>query len=149
MTASKPTLGELVTIRSRRGLSLQGLLYRGHSSRTIIIHIHGSFGNFYANSFVPTMARIYTKAGAGFLSINTSCHDGIAEGDRRGNLEYVGGGCADFNECLADIEAAIAFARRFCDRVVLQGHSLGCDRVIHYLTNTRAKHDFVLLSPCD
>jgi hypothetical protein len=95
------------------------------------------------------MAQIYTSAHVNFLSINTSCHDGVAEGDCRGQLKYVGGGCADFNECVPDLEAALAFARRFSDHIVLQGHSLGCDRVIHYLTTTRAKYDCILLSPCD
>jgi len=31
----------------------------------------------------------------------------------------------------------------------LQGHSIGCDRILHFLIARKAKHDFVLLSPCD
>jgi len=48
-----------------------------------------------------------------------------------------------------DIEGAIAFTSAFSKRIVLQGHSLGCDRILHYLISRRAPHDFVLLSPCD
>jgi hypothetical protein len=95
------------------------------------------------------MGLVFTKAKANFLSINTTSHDGIAEGDKRGKLEYVGGAYSKFEECVPDIEAAVTFARQFSDRIVLQGHSFGCDRVVHYLTATRAKHDCILLSPCD
>src|ERR1039457_7651208 len=110
MKARRPILGELVTFVNRRGLGISGILYGQRRGATTVIHVHGSFGNFYANNFVPLMARTYAQAGINFLSINTSGHDGIAEGDRKGELEYVGGGRSSFNECVPDIHAAVTFA---------------------------------------
>ena len=142
-------LGELVSFRSGKGVQLHGMVYRRRGRRTTIIHVHGSLGNFYDNGFVPIMAKRYSEAGINFFSINTSCHDGIAEGDRSGQFEYVGGSRTKFCDCLYDIEAAVSFAKRFSERLILQGHSLGCDRVLYYLVNCAAGYDFVLLSPCD
>lgn len=130
-------------------MQLHGILYSQAGQDTTIIHVHGSFGNFYANPIIPVMARIYGSAGISFLSINVSAHDGLAEGDRNGVFEYVGGSRTEFTECLYDLEGAVAFARTFSERVVLQGHSLGCDRVLHYLLNSSTGCDLVLLSPCD
>src|ERR1035438_2113895 len=149
MSTIKPTRGELVTFSNTRGLQLNGIWYREESQRTTIIHVHGSLGNFYSNPMVAVMAKMYSDAGLNLLSANTSSHDGIAEGDRSGTFEYVGGSCTEFGDCLDDIEGAVSFARPFSDRIILQGHSLGCDRVLHYLLNSRIACDFVLLSPCD
>lgn len=150
MKNSDSILGELVTLRSTRGLDLDGILYRGESDKTTIVHVHGSFGNFYQNQFVRLMAKKYRDTGINLLSVNMAGHDGLAEGYRNnGEFGYVGGAVADFDECVADIEGAVIFASQFSDRVILQGHSLGCDRVLQFLVSTGAKHDFLLLSPCD
>ena len=53
------------------------------------------------------MSKIYTKNDISFLSFNLSAHDGLCEGYRLGALDYIGGGVADYNESLLDIEAAV------------------------------------------
>jgi pimeloyl-ACP methyl ester carboxylesterase len=50
---------------------------------------------------------------------------------------------------VADIQGAIQYATQFSDRIILQGHSLGCDRVLQFLINVEKEYDFILLSPCD
>ncbi len=147
---SERVLGELVTFKNGNGLDLDGMLYSGDSIRSTVLHVHGSFGNFYQNKFVRLMAKMYRGAGLNLLSVNMASHDGLAEGFRHNDeFEYVGGAVADFNECLADIEGAVKFARQFSDRVILQGHSLGCDRILHFLISHQAQYDFILLAPCD
>lgn len=143
-------LGELVTIKSTKGLDLDGICYRRQRNRVTIVHIHGSFGNFYQNRFVKLMAKKYGQAGINLLSFNMASHDGLCEGYRHENkFEYVGGAVADFSECVADIRGAVQYAAQFSDRVILQGHSLGCDRVLQFLISNGDKYDFILLSPCD
>jgi len=144
-----PALGELVTLRGSNGFDVDGILFRGRG-QTIVVHVHGSLGNFYHNSFVRHMAAAYQLSGVGFLAVNLSAHDGLAEGYRCGSdFEYVGGSVARWEDCVAEIEGAVAFATCHGERVVLQGHSLGCDRVVHYLLLKGGSHDVVLLSPCD
>lgn len=146
----RPTLGELIVIESSNGRELDGILYRSTENKQTIVHVHGSFGNFYQGPLVKAMARTYADAGINFLSLNMSCHDGLAESSFRDQrFEYCGGSVSEFNECVDDISGAITFAQAFSEKVVLQGHSLGCDRVLHYLIETGARHDLIMLSPCD
>jgi hypothetical protein len=147
---SRRALGELITVKSSNGFELDGIVYREKSARTTVIHIHGSFGNFYQSRFVRLMAAMYQDAGINLLSVNLACHDGLAEGYRNDeDFMYAGGAIASFDECAADIAGAVQFAESFSDRVILQGHSLGCDRVLDYSIRNNALIDLVLLSPCD
>jgi len=142
-------LGELVTFKNTQGLHLDGILYQKDTHKITIIHIHGSLGNFYQNQFLRLMAKMYQDNGINFLSFNLSAHDGLAEGFRNDEFEYIGGTIVDFNECINDIEGALEFVKPFSERIILQGHSLGCDRTLHFLLNHSDKYDFILLSPCD
>lgn len=149
-STENPVACELVSVCSKNGLTLDGLLFRSHGNRKTVIHIHGSFGNFYQNEFVKTMAKIYPVLGLNFLAINLSTHDGVAEGYKfGGEFEYVGGAVSDFGNCVDDIEGALSFSQQFSERTILQGHSLGCDRVLHFLTSRGENQEFILLSPCD
>ena len=144
------TLGELVTFKSSAGLHLDGILYHNDKNRKTIIHVHGSYGNFYQSHFLRLMAERFLSSGINFLSFNLAGHDGFGEGYRNiEDFEYVGGAVQDFAECISDIEGAISFVHEFSDQIVLQGHSLGCDRVLHYLITRKSRLDFILLSPCD
>ena len=143
-------LGELVTFKSSAGLHLDGILYRREENVTTIIHVHGSYGNFYQNHFIRLMAESYLASQINLLSFNLAGHDGFGEGYRNmEDFEYVGGAVNDFGECVSDIAGAVAFVNDFSDRIILQGHSLGCDRILHYLVVRKSSLDFVLLSPCD
>jgi len=142
--------GELITFQNSSGFQHDGILYEANNSKKTIIHIHGSYGNFYQNYFPRVMAKIYTENGYNFLSFNLTCHDGFTEGYKgESDFLYVGGAVSDFSTCVSDIEGAVQFVSKFSDIIILQGHSLGCDRVVHYLLNSNQKFDFILLSPCD
>lgn len=150
MVRKKPVLGELISFKNTRGLDLDGILYQDDSNKTTIIHVHGSLGNFYQNEFLRLMARMYLDAGINLLSFNLAGHDGLAEGYRNDEeYEYIGGSAADFGECIYDIEGAINFSRQYTDHIILQGHSLGCDRVLYFLLSQVVDYDFILLGPCD
>jgi hypothetical protein len=142
-------LGELISFQNATGFNHDGILFRGDNCDTTIVHIHGSFGNFYQQKFVRVFAKIYANK-INLISFNLTCHDGLADSNfSNDDTGYTGGSIADFSTCLADIQAAIDFVKPFSRKIILQGHSLGCDRVIHYLLNKREKYDFILLSPCD
>ena len=143
---------ELVKFRNSSGLLLDGLYFYDNSIDIVIIHVHGSFGNFYSNSFIKTMADIYLKNGINFLSFNLTQHDGIAEAvrekDGEKNWEYIGYSISEYESCLEDIQGAIDFSKtRKNAIVVLQGHSLGCNRVLYYINETKNNNPIILLSP--
>lgn len=142
---------DLIKFSSSNQEILDGMLFRSDSSLdTTLIHVHGSFGNFYQNPLVGKIGTLIRNEGINFFSFNLTCHDGIAEGYKTdGSFNYVGGAVSDFDSCVADIQGAVDLVSEFSSKIVLQGHSMGCDRVIHFLKESQAQYDCVLLSPCD
>ena len=142
--------GRLVKIETRDKHVLDGILYEAEESIATVLHVHGSLGNFYQQPFIPVFARILTQQGISLLSCNMRTHDGIAEGyDTEGEMTYVGGSVVRFETCVEDIRAAVRWSEKLGRKVYLQGHSIGCDRVLHYLECTSAPISSILLSPCD
>lgn len=145
-------LGRLVTFRTKDDYEIIGMMFcsLNGDNEKIVVHIHGNFGNFYQNKFLWVMSNVYVKNGVDFLTINLSSHDGLAEGYYGRELKYVGGGVADYNCSQADIKAAIDFViDKGYKRIILQGHSLGCDKVIQYTLENRSDIPLILLSPVD
>ena len=149
--ASVHARGELITFNNSRGLPLDGMLYQSErTSGVTIVHVHGSMGNFYHNQFLRLMAKKYLEAGISFFPFNLSSHDCVTEGFRYDySFEYTGGAIVDFGTCVDDIKAALAIARTFGETVILQGHSLGCDRIVQYIISEDSDCDFILLGPSD
>ena len=144
-------LGKLVKIATADGYELDGILYEAEESIATVLHVHGSLGNFYQQPFIPVFAQMLTREGINLLSCNMRTHDGIAEGyDTEGMMKYVGGSLTRFETCVEDIQGAVSWSRKkLGPKVYLQGHSLGCDRVLHFLESTTEELSPILLSPCD
>jgi hypothetical protein len=141
--------GQIINYDTVDGLRLKGYLASSPINLATIVHIHGSCGNFYENPFLQFMAKIYIENGINFLSVNNRGHDCIAEAYRHGQLVYIGGANEILDECVYDLEGAIKFAEQLGSRVIIQGHSYGCLKVLTYLANTGTPVDFILLSPAD
>ena len=61
----------------------------------------------------------------------------------------VGGSLEPFERCVIDIESAINFTMSFSDYIILQGHSMGCERIITYQIVSKNYYPTILISPCD
>lgn len=140
---------QLVSFLTPDRIKLKGILCRASSSSITVIHVHGSCGNFYENDFIEFMTEYYPQNGLNFLSFNNRGHDCVAEAYQDGSLIYLGGALENFDDCDNDVLAAVQFVERFSNRVILQGHSLGCLKVLSYALRHKSKHDIVLLSPSD
>ena len=142
--------GWLNSIATNEGFILDGLEFLPKAPKAVVVHVHGSLGNFYHQPFLREFARQWVKRGIALLSYNLRTHDGIAEGyHEEGDMDYVGGSITPFETCLEDIEAMVLRARSISDMVYLQGHSMGCDRVAFYARQTGCRYPVILLSPCD
>jgi len=150
--------GELVRIEAEDCLELVGFYATpaGRVPRRALLHIHGMAGNFYENRFVTTLCEAAVAKGLAFLTVNTRGHEYVSD-----NLRGAGVGAASvkggtaweiFDECLLDIGGAARFlAGRGHEGIYFEGHSLGCLKVVHYLTERRDRRAVgaVLLSPAD
>ncbi|MBQ3182203.1 MAG: hypothetical protein IJB57_00905 [Clostridia bacterium] len=153
-------LGKLVSFKAKNDYEIIGILFqkssfndtsiKKHVNNRIVVHIHGSLGNFYQNKFIWYMSKIYCENGIDFLSINLSAHDGLAEGYFGTKMKYVGGSVANYEDSQLDIDAALEFVNSLGYKdILLQGHSLGCDKIIEYSLKFPHTYDLILLSPTD
>ena len=117
---------DLVQVCTEDGARLTGLLYRSDKarSRTGVLPIHGTNGNFYSN-VVGFIAPGLADCGYAALAMNLRNHDHLFATSR-------------FEDCIFDLKAGIARLRdEGCDRIVLIGHSLGCTEAVFYLAQTQ------------
>jgi len=146
---------EVVKFNAPDSYIYTGLLYRAKKSRKTIIHIHGTCGNMLSFSSLVYLADAYTKNGYNLLTFDLKAHDCIAEGNwvnkefNDNFFYYVGGSIEPFEGCIADIESAINYVKNFSDKIILQGHSMGCERIITFQLVKKTFYDTILLSPCD
>jgi pimeloyl-ACP methyl ester carboxylesterase len=138
----------LVQFETEDGLRLNGCLEEAGSDTTIV-HVHGKGGNFYENKFVRMMYDVYRSEGFNFLSFNNRGHSSYVEAYKEEEIVYIGAAVEKFEDCLLDLRAAEKFARTLGSRVVFQGHSFGCEKIMFYSQHVNPNLEFVLLSPCD
>jgi len=143
--------GRLLRFQEDGGHPYHGLLFEPSGktrTRSVVVHSHGTLGNFYFNRFIDAFAESYTSRDVSFLTFNHLAHDGIAESVINGVVEYVGGSVSDFSSCVEDLELVeLTLKDMGFQTVIFQGHSLGCERVIHYLETTHAQAPVILLAP--
>lgn len=149
---------EFVRFLTPDGLELQGLyLPPGRDGVPAALHVHGLDGNYYENRFIEPVAEAYRRRGIGFLSFNNRGHDYISDiivesADGPPGCRQIGGMYETLGECVEDIRAALVWlAGRGHARFILQGHSHGALKALHYLQSTGdpAVAALALLSPSD
>ena len=141
---------ELLEFYTEHEIRLYGAYFEGDPNLPVVVHIHGACGNFYESPLVHVLADQYTRNGISLFSINLRAHDCIAEGySRDDSFRYVGGSVEEFTSCLADIDSALDIMKKRHKEIVLQGHSLGCDRALLFALTRGFAGDLVLLAPCD
>jgi pimeloyl-ACP methyl ester carboxylesterase len=95
--------------------------------RGLLIHLHGTWGNFYANSLVEEVAKAALSEGWGFASVNLPGHDETA-----------------MDESLEDSSTAVTQWIELLNPrglpVVIQGHSLGALKAINFASNSPRIH---------
>jgi pimeloyl-ACP methyl ester carboxylesterase len=98
-------------------LVLHGLVASPREPVGLIVHIHGTWGNFYGNAFVQEIGDAVVSDGWAFATVNVPGHDETA-----------------MDENLADSIAAITSWLNVLNPcglpVILQGHSLGALKII-------------------
>ncbi len=157
MENKNKTKAELVRIATKDGLELQGLLFEPKKKTSqALIHVHGWVGNFYENKFIDCIADEAVSNGLGFLTFNNRgagiVNDFIKK--KKSKIEYVriGGSLEEFSDCILDIGGAIEFLiKRGYKKIILQGHSIGCQKIIFYQHKVKDRRvkGLVLLAPID
>jgi pimeloyl-ACP methyl ester carboxylesterase len=105
----------------------------------LLVWVHGMGSNFYRSVLKKAFLEAAPALGLGILAFNN-------RGAERGTEDE------KFRTCLADLDAAAEFARRHGHRkMILVGHSTGCQKIVYW--QARRRHPGVaglaLLAPAD
>lgn len=142
---------EFTRFQASDGVELQGWL-SNVGGDTTALHIHGMSGNGYENNFLDNLRAGYTENGISFFAIDTRGR-GIISDFRQGGGWKRAGSCYEiFEESADDIQGALDYLRGLGkNRIVLQGHSLGCTKVVNFLLNREVSdiEKVILLAPTD
>ncbi len=149
---------ELVRIEAGDGLELVGLYAAppGGTARRAILHTHGLAGNFYENRFIASVCDAVLAKGVAFLVTNNRGHDYRSDNLKGSGVDttYAPGGSTQdiIEDCVHDVSGGAAFlAERGHDEIYFEGHSLGCSKIVYYLSEVGhpACAGLILISPPD
>lgn len=139
--------GKIVEVCTPDKLPLYGLYIKAKKSQTILINIHGTASNFYENYFIFPLGVSLKKEGISLLSTNNRGASVMQV------YPHMGAAIERFEDCILDIDAWIKYALSLgYKEIILQGHSLGAEKVIYYLNKgkyVKKIKGVILLAPAD
>ena len=142
---------ENINVVTSRGVVLNGVLFKSGNADTVLIAITGIHGNFYSNPFYYNFGDTLNKNGYDFIYAITN--DAFSKTKtiniKTCNEEIIGSYNERFEWTNDDIQSYIRKAKELgYKHIYLAGHSLGANKVIHYLSETKDKdvEHFLLLS---
>ena len=133
-------------------LRLQGVHYNSEEKNVCVVCIHGQGENIIENYFAHVWGESLQKNNIGFLYGHNRGHSHINDiSTKDGNLKRVGAAFEIFEESIYDVELWINKAKELgYKKIILLGHSLGCNKAIYYLYKKGNVVDgLVLASPPD
>lgn len=142
---------DFIRFNAADNVELQGWL-NNEAGEVAAIHIHGMSGNGYENNFLDSLRQMYSKHAITLFTIDTRGR-GIISDFRQGDEWKHAGSCFEiFDESMHDIQGAIDYLKSIGKtKFILQGHSLGCTKVVNYVLacNSSSIEKVILLAPTD
>lgn len=145
---------EILKCTTKRGLELKGAIFNTLPSDIVLIMIPGICSNLFQNELLYETGRLLEENGINCIIAHT--HDSFscfAYTDFSTGKQRISGTFDDeFNMVYDDVESYVEFAKRAgYKHIILAGHSLGSNKIIHYLGNTSDDFVdyFIVSSPVD
>lgn len=142
---------DFVRFKASDDVELQGWL-NNEASDIAVVHIHGMSGNGYENYFLDNLRAMYSKHDVSLFTIDSRGR-GIVSDFRQGDGWKHAGSCFEiFEESAYDIRGAIDYLKSLGKtQFILQGHSLGCTKVVNFVLNEDVDgvEKVILLAPTD
>jgi len=144
---------------TKDGLNLQGIHWKCDLRDTCIVFIHGMSGNIIENYFAEILGEELSKNNYGFIYGHNRGYGHINDiktskilKNGTNETKRIGATYERFEESIFDVELWINKANELgYKNIVLMGHSLGCNKVIYYLSKSKCKgvSKVILASPPD
>ena len=127
---------EKVYFKSIDNLNLIGLLHNPDQNKkvdTVVISVHGITSNClkYRDD---VLAKIFTDIGVAYFAFNNRGHDIINTYDKitDNDMHFYGSGAEKIYDSYYDVKAAIIYMQKLgYEKIILQGHSMGCTKVVY------------------
>jgi len=146
-------------ILTEDGLRLQGMHYEVEKKDLCVLMVDGMAGFFIENYFADVLGETLAKDGVGAIYGHNRGYAHINDitikktGEDGGyKTKRVGATYERFEECIYDIDGWLRKTLKLgYKRVILMGHSLGCNKLIYYFYKKRPKDvvGIILASPPD
>lgn len=145
---------EIIRVKTKRGLELKGAMWGNSSMDSVVIIMSGICSNVFQNDLL-------TATGGLLCANNIACIAGhamdafscFAYSDfSTGKQKYTGVVYDDFSLVYEDVESYVKYAKELgFKNIILAGHSLGSNKIIHYLGNTDDNNVdyFIVSAPVD
>lgn len=136
--STRPPAGiavSLARLETDDGVFLDGIVTEpSRRTDTALLWIHG-LGSVFSSGqpMIRELSSRLGDAGIAYFKFNTRGHDVVSGRGRT----MAGAAFERFRDCVRDLRAVIAFARRRgYSRIVLAGHSTGANKALHYVATT-------------
>ena len=147
----------ILYIWTEDNLRLQGVHYDSGLRDACVLCIHGMSGNFIENYFAHVLGEKLSNYNIGFIYGHNRGYNHIndilkKESDGSYKTVRIGATYERFKDCIYDIDAWLNEVRRLeYKKVILLGHSLGCNKTIYYYSRKQPKDivGVILASPPD
>ncbi len=150
---------EIIHGWTKDNLNLQAIHWKSSSKDTCIVCIHGMSGNIIENYFAEILGEEFSKNNYGFIYGHNRGYNHINDiktskisKDGGNETKRIGTTYERFEKSIFDIDLWVKKAKNLgYKNVVLMGHSLGCNKVIHYLSKKKCRgiSKVILASPPD
>lgn len=145
---------EIINVQTPRGLVLKGAIWGDTSMDTVVIMMSGICSNVFQNELLPEAGKVLSENGIAFIAGQTM--DAFSfisySNTKTGKQTTTGVVTDDFSMSYEDVESYVKYAKDLgFKKIILAGHSLGSNRVIHYLANTADNYvnNFIISAPVD
>lgn len=142
---------KIIEVETKRGDSLFGCWWGGEFKDVCVIITNGTGGNIFENKFLRELGDfLESKRISCIVAHNSGAFQIIdlpSSNNKRSGVTF-----ELFDDCVEDIEAYVDFAKaQGFRRIILGGHSYGCNKVIYYLHKTKCRNidKYILISPTD
>lgn len=135
---------EIIKVRTPRGLELKGAMFGDTNCDAVLVMLTGICSNVFQNELLYSTGKLLSQNG--IACIIAHAHDSfscLAYTDfSTGKQKHAGTFNDDFKMVYEDVESYVKYAKELgFKKIILGGHSLGSNKIIHYLGNT--PDDFV------
>ena len=141
---------DIIKAIAKRGLELRGAIYESGSNDIVLVMLTGICSNVFQNDLLNSTGELLSQNG--ITVIIGHAHDSFScfayTDHSTGKQKHAGVFNDDFSMVYEDVETWVLKAKELgYKKIILAGHSLGSNKIINYLGNTKNNYvDYFIVS---